>query len=94
MATIRPQRAGLPRRTQPGLASGARARWGDAYDSFKVPGYARVDLGGRLALGKGSEPALKVRNLADRRYVEYLNGADNVYQGERRNVSLTLRHAF
>lgn len=69
-------------------------RWGDAYNTFKAPGYTRLDLGAGVALGKATELRLNIRNLADRRYVEYLSDADNVFQGERRNVTLTLRHTF
>ncbi|NTV95118.1 MAG: TonB-dependent siderophore receptor [Thiobacillus sp.] len=69
-------------------------RWGDAYNSFRAPGYTRLDMGARYTLGKTADLRLNVRNLGDKRYVEYLSDADNVYQGERRNITLTVQHAF
>lgn len=64
-------------------------RWGNPGNTFKAPAYTRVDLGAAYHLNRASELRLVIRNLADKRYVEYLSSADNVFQGERRHVSLT-----
>lgn len=62
-------------------------RPGDVENSFRAPGYARLDAGGVVPLGSGTELTASVANLLDKRYVEALTAADNVYQGERRRAS-------
>jgi iron complex outermembrane receptor protein len=70
------------------------SRWGDAYNTFKAPGYARLDLGVRRPLGVKTDLQLNIRNLADKRYVEYVSDASNVFQGDRRNIAVSVVHQF
>lgn len=70
------------------------SRWGNAGNTFKAPGYARFDLGLRHPLDANTDLRLNVRNLADKRYVDYVSDASNVFQGERRNVALSVVHRF
>jgi outer membrane receptor protein involved in Fe transport len=65
-------------------------RWGDPQNTFQAPGYGRIDLGGRYRLGPDTDVQVAVRNLGDVRYVDYLDATSNVYQGDRRNLTLTL----
>jgi iron complex outermembrane recepter protein len=73
-------------------AVGRRA--GDAENSFSAPGYAALDAGARYRIDAGTTLALEVGNVADRRYVAALTGADDVYQGERRRLVASVRHRF
>ena len=72
-------------------------RPGDAKASFYAPGYAVWNLG-LQSPGGTSEQAwhwgVEVRNLADLRYVRGLTAADNVWQGERRQVYAFARRAW
>lgn len=73
---------------------GVGSRWGDAYGSFRAPGYVRADLGVRHVLSRDSDVGVAVVNLSDKRYVEYLSAADNVFQGARRSLTFAFRHQF
>lgn len=70
------------------------SRWGDANNTFKAPGYARLDLGFRHPLDATTDLRLNIRNLADKRYVEYVSDASNVFQGDRRNIMASIVHQF
>lgn len=67
-------------------------RWGNPQNTFQAQGYGRIDIGGRHHLGTATELLMVVRNLADLRYVDYLDSDSNVYQGDRRTLTLTLVH--
>lgn len=69
-------------------------RPGDTANTFTAPGYARFDMGGSLRLDQKTSFQLNVFNLLDKRYVEAITAADNVFQGERRRIMVTLRHNF
>ena len=66
-------------------------RPGDLQNSFGVPGYKRLDLGAAMKLG-ALELSAQVANALDRRYVEAITAADNVYQGDRRRLGVTARY--
>lgn len=70
------------------------SRWGNAGNTFRAPGYARFDLGLRHPLDASTDLHLNIRNLADKRYVEYVSDASNVFQGERRNIAVSVVHRF
>jgi outer membrane receptor protein involved in Fe transport len=74
---------------------GATSRPGDDKASFRAPGY------GVLSAGLESTPSQQglrwgasVQNLADRRYVRALTGADNVWQGPTRSVQVWVESAL
>lgn len=86
----------LNKRVSDGMAGwmtllGVGQRQGDLWNTFTAPAYARLDLGCQYILNKTASLKFIVRNLTDRRYVAYLTDSDNVYQGDRRNVALTLQ---
>ncbi len=60
-------------------------RYGDAANSFQVPGYMRVDLGSQTQLADGTL-RLGIRNLTDSRHVAAISSASDVHQGARRGV--------
>ncbi len=71
------------------------SRPGDDKASFRALGY------GVLSAGLESTPSQQglrwgagVQNLADRRYVRALTGADNVWQGPRRSVQAWVESAL
>ena len=73
----------------------ATSRPGDDKASFRAPGY------GVLSAGLESTPSQQglrwgasVQNLADRRYVRALTGADNVWQGPRRSLQVWVESAL
>ena len=68
-------------------------RYGDAGNTFTVPGYARFDAGVLLKLS-AVDLALNARNIADKRYISAITSADNALQGERRTVWLTARFGW
>lgn len=64
-------------------------RPGDAKASFYAPGYAVWNIGVQSPASTPEQAwhwGVEVRNLADLRYVSGLTAADNVWQGERRQV--------
>lgn len=75
-------------------ASWVGKRFGDVANTFVAPAYHRLDLASEYRFRKNSSLAFKVLNLEDRRYVEAITAADNVFQGERRRFMLSVRHAF
>lgn len=69
-------------------------RWGDTGNTFTAPGYSRLDVGATFFADRDTEFLVTIANALDKRYVEAITGADNVYQGERRRLSITARHRF
>lgn len=69
-------------------------RWGDTGNTFTAPGYSRVDMGATFFAAKDTEFLLMIANALDKRYVAAISAADDVYQGERRRLSATVRHSF
>lgn len=67
---------------------------GDSANSFFAPGYAKADCGFDLQVGRGTSFGVIAYNLFDRRYVEALTANDDVYQGGRRRVQASIRHAW
>lgn len=86
---------------------GASSRPGDDKASFRSPGYAVLSLGiasapvdsvsGSASGGAASASTTwgaSVNNVADKRYVRSLTGADNVWQGPRRSLQVWVDTAF
>ncbi|MDO5691374.1 MAG: hypothetical protein Q4G70_02695 [Pseudomonadota bacterium] len=77
---------------------GTARRPGDELATFHAPGHGLVSMG--LEHTFQSNPAaaytlgLRIDNLTNRRYVRALTGADNVWQGDGRRVSLWLTALF
>lgn len=79
------------------LTGGARytgPSWVDNQNSARVPGRTLVDLGARYDFEGGWSANLFVSNLLDERYIASCNTAYWCYQGEGRNVSLSLSRSF
>lgn len=68
-------------------------RYGDVANSFKVASYRRYDLGAEWRQGRVTWSA-RVRNVADKRYVESISSASDVYQGGRRQAWLGFAYAM
>ena len=64
-------------------------RMGDAANTVRVAGYARVDAGARMNWPGGHALQCGVRNLANLRYVESVTAVDDVFQGPLRQLWLT-----
>jgi iron complex outermembrane recepter protein len=69
-------------------------RQGDIENTFTAPAYGRLDLGASLAWDKATSFIFLLANSLDKRYVEAITSADNVYQGERRRLTAVKRHTF
>ena len=73
----------------------ATSRPGDDKASFRSPGYGVVSLG--LASSNpinGLSWGASLQNVADKRYIRSLTGADNVWQGPRRSLQVWVDNAF
>jgi len=68
--------------------------WVDNQNSARVPGRTLVDVGLRYDFAADWTANLFVANLLDRQYIASCNTAYWCYQGEGRNVSLTLTRSF
>ncbi|QHJ00310.1 TonB-dependent siderophore receptor [Xylophilus rhododendri] len=75
--------------------------WGDALNTFQVPGYTTTDLALRYDLGRldgrlsGTTIALNVYNLTDKQYVaSCFNNTVGCQFGGRRNAVATLRYRW
>lgn len=77
-----------------GAVAGVGQRQGDVENTFTAPGYATASAGARYQITPRTSAALEIANIRDKRYVEALTAADNVYQGERRRFIVTFRHQF
>ena len=64
-------------------------RMGDAANTVRVAGYARIDAGARSAWPGGHAVQVGVRNLTNTRYVEAVTAVDDVFQGPLRQLWLT-----
>ncbi len=91
--------AGVSAKTALGVlalqAQGAGKLAGDATESFSAPGY--VMYGARWQAPASASPAnsgksiqwgIRLDNLLDKSYVRALTGADNVWQGQRRKLTV------
>ena len=73
----------------------ATSRPGDDKASFRSPGYGILGLGiTSTANNGGISWGAVIENAADKRYVRSLTGADNVWQGPRRNLKVWADTAF
>lgn len=72
---------------------GMAARHADTANQQRVAGFGRLDLALRWQQD-GWHWSLDLRNAADRRYIEAVNGVDDVYPGERRSLVLSTRINF
>lgn len=86
--------AGAPGTKLWGTLAFVGRRQGDIGNTFTAPGYSRLDLGASIAWDKATSFILLLANSLDKRYVEAITNADNVYQGERRRLTAVLRHTF
>jgi outer membrane receptor protein involved in Fe transport len=74
---------------------GATSRPGDDKASFRSPGYGILGVGLEAAATPGGTRwGTNIQNLADKRYVRSLTGADNVWQGPRRSLQVWADTAF
>jgi iron complex outermembrane receptor protein len=69
-------------------------RTGDLDNTFKVSGYARLDLTASVPVGENARVALSVRNLTDAAYIETPVGRTENYAGAGRTVLASLRLGF
>ena len=69
---------------------GAGSRPGDDKASFRAPGYGVVDVGVQTKGARHFNLGAQIDNIANRSYVRALTGADNVWQGPKRGVSVWL----
>jgi iron complex outermembrane recepter protein len=58
----------------------------NATNTVMVKGYERLDLGAQWALPAQGELTVVLRNVFNRKYVEAVNGTDDVYQGPTRGL--------
>ncbi|MFT4247996.1 MAG: TonB-dependent siderophore receptor [Pseudomonas sp.] len=82
-----------------GLTFGAGAvhvgeREGDLNNSYRIPGYTRLDASAAYRFGGRYQLALMVRNLADRFYIEQPVARTTNYPGAPRTFSLTFGAEF
>lgn len=77
-----------------GAFSGVGQRMGDPENSFTAPGYTTIDAGMRYRFDTATAFSLEVSNATDKRYVEALSAADNVYQGQRRRIVASIHRYF
>lgn len=76
------------------IATGPRP--GDSTGSFFAPGAAvwHLSVSGSVAGNSDGQWSAGLINLFDRRYVRALSAADNVWQGERRKLTLSWQQTF
>lgn len=67
---------------------GASSLPGDNIASFRAPGYGVLDIGLQSKLRGPMQWGAQVGNLHNRSYVRAMTGADNVWQGPKRNISV------
>ncbi len=72
---------------------GLSSRYGDNANSFSLPGYVRVDLGGYINIGAW-QFKLNIENLFDKRYIVTSNYEDDMYPGRTRDVRLTASYQW
>lgn len=70
------------------------SRPGDSMASFSAPGYAVVGLGLQNPLSNSLHWGIRIDNALDVSYVRALTGADNVWQGPRRNINVWISNRF
>lgn len=72
-------------------------RQANAANTLTLPSYTTADLWGRYAFARRTDLTLRVRNVADKQYVDWASsgfGQTNVYYAAERRYELTLRTAF
>ena len=76
------------------IATGPRP--GNSAGSFFAPGVAvwHLNVSGTVAGESAAQWSIGLVNLFDRRYIRALSAADNVWQGERRKITLSWQQAF
>ncbi|MCW8834717.1 MAG: TonB-dependent siderophore receptor [Colwellia sp.] len=72
---------------------GLSSRYGNNANSFTLPGYVRVDLGGYVNLDAW-QFSLNIENLFDKRYIVTSNYEDDMYPGRTRDVRLTASYQW
>jgi iron complex outermembrane receptor protein len=73
--------------------TGVGKRYGDASNSFSLPGYARLDAG-IAANWQHLGLRLSIENLLDKRYIAAPFAEDDLYQGKRRELILGLSYRW
>lgn len=71
--------------------AGVGSRAGNTHNTFTAPGFATLNAGMKYQINAQTSATLSVTNMIDKRYVEALSAEDNVYQGERRRISVTFK---
>jgi iron complex outermembrane receptor protein len=66
----------------------------NADNTVMVKGYERLDLGAQWALPAQGELTAVLRNVFNRKYVEAVNGTDDVYQGPARGLWVAANWAW
>ena len=66
-------------------------RFGDNANSFKLPGYARVDIGAHHQVGQW-KIRLDIENLFNKQYIVTSNTDDDMYLGRNRDIRLSFTH--
>ena len=69
------------------------SRYGDNANSFTLPGYARVDLGGYFKVNAW-QFNLNIENLLDKRYIVTSNYEDDMYPGRPIDIRLTASYQW
>ncbi|OUR84380.1 hypothetical protein A9Q75_03010 [Colwellia psychrerythraea] len=72
---------------------GLSSRYGNNVNSFTLPGYVRVDLGGYIKSGTW-QVNLNIENLFDKRYIVTSNYEDDMYPGRPIDIRLTASYQW
>lgn len=72
---------------------GLSSRYGDNANSFTLPSYARVDIGGYINIDAW-QFNLNIENLFDKRYIVTSNYEDDMYPGRPIDIRLTLSYQW
>ncbi len=73
--------------------NGSSERWGNDANTFKVPGYALLDLGAELKW-RDVRFLASIVNALDKRYVAASFADYDIYQGDRRQIRLAAEYRF
>ena len=72
---------------------GVGKRYGDAANSFSLPGYGRLDAGIRYQ-DQQTTYRLNIENLMDKRYIAAAFADDDLYQGKRRTINASVSYRW
>ena len=72
---------------------GLSSRYGDNANSFTLPGYARVDVGGYFIIDAW-QFNLNIENLLDKRYIVTSNYDDDMYPGRPIDIRLSASYQW